>query len=69
MRRIPLPVCREFPKVGKKVILRAIPYWREVGTEKWIEDEEARYVCPDCGNKVFRGAMTCNRCKARLDLD
>ena len=70
--------CAEFPcqyvenfpmKVGKKVILRAIPYWREVGTEKWIEDEEARYVCPDCGNKVFRGAMTCNRCKARLDLD
>ncbi|MFH1027383.1 MAG: DUF3795 domain-containing protein, partial [Pseudomonadota bacterium] len=30
----------EFPMtVGKKVILRAIPYWREVGTEKWIQDE------------------------------
>ena len=70
--------CDEFPcqyiehfpmTVGKKVILRAIPYRREVGTEKWIQDEEARYVCPECGNKVFRGAIKCNQCKAKLDLD
>jgi len=70
--------CAEFPcqhidnfamTVGKKVILRAIPYWREVGTEKWIEDEEARYVCPQCGNRVFRGAVKCNQCQANLDLD
>lgn len=70
--------CDEFPcrhienfpmTVGKKVILRAIPYWREVGTEKWIQDEEARYVCPECGNKVFRGVVKCNQCKAILDLD
>jgi len=70
--------CAEFPcqyianfpmAVGKKVILRAIPYWREVGTEKWIQDEEARYVCPECGQKVFRGVVVCNRCKAKLDLD
>jgi len=70
--------CDEFPcahienfpmAIGKKVILRAIPYWREVGTEKWIADEEARYVCPECGNKLFRGAMRCNRCKAEVDLD
>jgi methionyl-tRNA synthetase len=55
--------------VGKKVILRAIPHWREVGTEKWVADEEARYVCPGCGNRVFRGAVKCNRCQAPLDLD
>ena len=70
--------CQEFPcefighfpmTVGKKVILRAIPYWREVGTEKWIEDEEARYICPECGQKVFRGVVVCNRCKAKLNLD
>ncbi|MCU0596529.1 MAG: DUF3795 domain-containing protein [Desulfobacterota bacterium] len=70
--------CDDFPcshihnfpmTVGKKVILRAISYWREVGTEKWVEDEEARYVCPECGNKVFRGAVKCNHCKAKLDLD
>ncbi len=70
--------CEEFPcqyidyfpmTVGKKVILRAIPYWRAVGTEKWIQDEEARYVCPECGNRVFRGVVKCNQCKAKLDLD
>jgi hypothetical protein len=70
--------CPDFPcdhienfpmTVGKKVILRAIPYWREFGTEKWIADEEARYVCPECGNKLFRGAGACNRCKTKLDMD
>jgi len=70
--------CDDFPcvhienfpmTVGKKVILRAVPYRREHGDEKWVADEEARYHCPDCGNRVFRGAVRCNRCKAGLDLD
>ena len=70
--------CGEFPcahienfsmAVGKKVILRSVPHRRKVGTEKWIRDEEARYVCPECGNKVFRGVVKCNRCRAMLDLD
>lgn len=70
--------CNEFPcehienfpmPVGKKVILRTIPSWRQEGTEKFVADEEARYVCPDCGNKIFRGAKRCNKCKIPLDLD
>ncbi|MCD4744220.1 MAG: DUF3795 domain-containing protein [Desulfobacteraceae bacterium] len=70
--------CDEFPckyienfpmAVGKKIILRAIPYRRKVGDEKWIQDEEARYFCPECGNKVFRGVVKCNKCKAELNLD
>ncbi len=70
--------CDEFPcqyienfsmAVGKKVILRSVPHRKKVGTEQWIRDEEARYICPECGNKVFRGVVTCNRCKAGLDLD
>ncbi len=70
--------CDDFPcqhveafpmTIGKKVILRAVPYRREVGTDKWIQDEEVRYFCPECGNKVFRGVMKCNQCKANLDLD
>lgn len=70
--------CIEFPctyidnfpmAVGKKVILRAVPERRELGTGKWVESEERRYHCPGCQNKVFRGAMTCNRCKLVLDLD
>ena len=68
--KFPCQYIENFPMaVGKKVILRAIPYWREVGTEKWIQDEEARYICPECGNKVFRGAVNCNQCKVKLDLD
>jgi hypothetical protein len=70
--------CDDFPcrfidgflmPVGKKVILRAIPHWRECGTEKWVADEEARYVCPDCGHKLFRGAKRCNECKSPVDVD
>ena len=66
----PCPYIENFPMaVGKKVILRSVPYRRQVGTKKWIQDEEARYFCPECGNKVFRGVVKCNQCKAKLDLD
>ena len=70
--------CDEFPckfienfpiPVGKKVILRAIPQWREWGTEKWVEAEEERYHCPNCGNPLFRGAKRCNKCKNPVDVD
>jgi hypothetical protein len=55
--------------LAKKAILGAIPYRRKVGIEKWIQDEEARYICPECSNRVFRGAVKCNQCKVSLDLD
>ena len=55
--------------VGKKVALRAIPTWRELGTEKWVEQEERRYLCPSCGYKLFRGAKRCRRCGEPVDLD
>jgi hypothetical protein len=70
--------CDDFPcghienfpmAIGKKVILRSVPYRRKFGTEKWVRDEEARYICPECGNKVFRGAVKCNQCRVALDLD
>jgi len=70
--------CDEFPckyitnfpiAVGKKVIMRAIPQWREFGTEKWVEMEEKRYICPECGNKLFRGAKRCNKCGISVDVD
>ena len=70
--------CDEFPckqvdefsiPVGKKVIMRAIPQWRELGTEEWVRQEESRYTCPQCGNALFRGARRCNQCKVSVDLD
>jgi len=66
----PCEFIENFPMaVGKKVIMRVIPYWREVDVETWVAEEEARYVCPVCGNKLFRGVTRCNKCKTELDLD
>jgi len=71
-------MCPEFPckhinnfayPVGKKVMLRAIPQWREMGTEAWVLAEEQRYHCPSCGNQLFRGAKRCNQCKVAVDQD
>ena len=62
VKRFPIPV-------GKKVIMRAIPAWRQLGTEKWIEAEMERYHCPNCGNPLFRGAKRCNKCKIPVDVD
>lgn len=66
----PCEYVEKFPMtVGKKVILRAVPYWREVGTEKFVADEASRYVCPVCGHRLFRGVTRCHGCKTELDLD
>lgn len=70
--------CDEFPckfinnfpiPVGKKVILRTIPFWRENGTEDFVEQEEKRYRCPNCGNQLFRGSKHCNKCKVDVNVD
>ena len=42
--------------LAKKAILDALPYRREVGAEKWIQDEEARYISPESAIK-FSGAL------------
>jgi hypothetical protein len=70
--------CDEFPcdlieafpmPVGKKVILRAIPEWKELGTEAWVEREEKRYRCPQCDYPLFRGTKRCRNCGTEVDVD
>jgi hypothetical protein len=70
--------CEDFPcesiegfpmPVGRKVMLRAIPEWREMGTEKWVEAEIERYHCPECGYSLFRGAKRCRSCGSPVDVD
>jgi hypothetical protein len=70
--------CGDFPcghitnfimPVGRKVMLRAIPRWREVGTEQWVKEEEERYVCPLCGYQLFRGAQRCRSCREPVSPD
>ena len=66
----PCQFIDDFPlPVGKKVILRAIPTWRELGTERWMKEEEKRYHCPHCGYELFRGAKRCRNCKQEVDVD
>jgi Protein of unknown function (DUF3795) len=66
----PCKIINEFPfPVGKKVMLRSIPAWSELGKEKWMEEEEKRYTCPHCGVKLFRGAKQCSNCKEMVDMD
>jgi len=66
----PCEYISKFPiESGKKVILRAIPYRKKYGTEKWIIDEEIRYNCPHCNIKLFRGVTRCNKCKEPASLD
>jgi hypothetical protein len=66
----PCDLIENFPvPVGKKVILRSIPARRELGTEKWVQQEEMRYHCPQCGGELFRGAKRCRNCKEAVDQD
>lgn len=78
--------CNEWPckyvqnfgfPVGKKVMNRAIPEWRQLcsthgkenGCIKFAEAQLARYKCPKCGYPLFRGAQQCRSCKVSLDVD
>jgi len=66
----PCALIDEFPMpVGKKVILRTIPFWRTYGTEQWVATEEKRYRCPECGQRLFRGAKQCEHCHSTVDVD
>jgi len=47
---------------GKKNILRAIPRWKELGTEEFIKAEEKLFSCDNCGTQLFRGARKCRQC-------
>ena len=63
--------CADFPcdKIdnfsvpeGKNNILRAIPIWRELGTEAFIKGEEKLFACDNCGTKLFRGSRKSRKC-------
>ena len=68
----PCTLVEEFPlPVGRRVMDKAIVRWREKvaqhgderGSVEWARSECERYHCPDCGEPLFRGAITCRSCK------
>jgi hypothetical protein len=66
----PCHLIDEFPiPTGQQVMLRAIPYWRDHGTEEWVRAEEQRYTCPECGHRLFRGGKQCPHCQSPVDVD
>lgn len=70
-------LCGEFPCThiknfpypeGKAEIMRAVPEWKKMGTEKWIENQLLRHSCPSCKARLFRGAKRCPACKQPVAL-
>ena len=70
--------CRDFPckfteafptEAGRKIMSQAISRWRELGTEKWVEEENKRYRCPQCGAGLLRGARRCRNCRNQVAID
>lgn len=70
--------CSDFPcsrildfpfEAAKNEMLRAVPQWQELGTERWVEAEESRHRCPHCGTPFFRGARRCRQCKENVRAD
>lgn len=66
-------LCNEWPcaiiekfsfEEARREIKRAIPIWRNIGTEKWIEHERKFFSCKNCGAQLFRGARRCRSCGA-----
>ncbi len=66
----PCDSVKNFPHpVGRKVILRSVPEWRELGTERWLATQIARYACPACGARLMRGQTRCPGCKEPVNPD
>lgn len=70
--------CKDFPckiitnwpdPMDKKIMLRSIPQWRKLGTEKWVKEEEKRYYCSTCGYQLYHGAKRCRKCGKIVEID
>jgi hypothetical protein len=71
-------VCDEFPcatismmplSAEKKLILRAVAAWRDLGTDAFLQQEEKRYSCPACHQILSRGATECSHCHSLVIID
>ena len=63
--------CDDFPcnniqnfpiEPAKNRILKSIPQWKEIGTERWVAEQEKKYTCSNCGTLLHRYADKCGNC-------
>ena len=63
----PCPTIEAYPiPQSREHMLRAVPRWRELGTDAWVKEEEDRFSCKQCGARLFRGARKCRQCGALI---
>ena len=53
----------------KSWISRSIPAIKEMGIERFMEEEEKRCRCPNCDYQLFLGARKCRNCGNVVNLD
>lgn len=67
----PCKLVDDFPvPVGRRVMQKVIPRWRELVAElgqeeggvAWAREQCQRYHCAGCGGPLFRGAQRCRTC-------
>jgi hypothetical protein len=59
---------------GRRVMLQAIPLWRDLaaslgdeqGSVEWARRVCERYHCPYCEHPLFRGAQRCRSCGRKI---
>jgi hypothetical protein len=63
----PCAKVTDFPfEPARKMILEAIPAWKEMGTQAWLAKEHERHSCIGCGELLIRGATRCPSCKQQV---
>jgi hypothetical protein len=58
---------KNFPlEPARNGILEAIPRWKQLGTERWVAEQENRYTCSKCGTLLHRYANKCGNCQSEF---
>jgi hypothetical protein len=63
----PCNIIGNFPiEAARNNILKSIPRWKELGTERWVSEVEKRYTCSKCGTLLHRYADKCSNCQSPI---
>jgi len=55
---------KNFPiEAARNNILKSIPRWKELGTERWVAEQEKHFSCSKCGTLLHRYADKCSNCQ------